>query len=327
MSFSFHRPLAAALLTGALLASTSFGALAQSDAVVATVNGQQITEAQLTLAESDLDPQFAQLPPEQKRAAALSALIEIKLLSAKAEADGLAEKPEFKQRMEFLRQRALHSAVVEQDIAAGVTDDAIRARYDQEIAKQPAVNEVHARHILVKTKEEADAVIKQLDEGGNFEAIAKEKSTDGAAAQGGDLGYFGPNQMVPEFEKAAFALEPGQYTKTPVQTQFGFHVIKVEDKREQQPPAFEQVKDQVRSLLLRDNYLKLVRDLRGSADVQIPDAALKATVDSIDKAQAGQPGGDAAGEAPADAAPAGDTPAGDAPATDTPAEEAPATQQ
>ncbi|HEV7417753.1 MAG TPA: peptidylprolyl isomerase [Tianweitania sediminis] len=306
MLLFFRRPLVSAILAASLLAGTSPMVFAQDDAVVATVNGDQITEAQLTLAESDLDPQFAQLPPDQRRAAALSALIEIRLLAGKAESDGLADKPQFKQRMEFLRQRALHSAVVEQEIAAAVTDEAIRARYDQEVAAQPPVNEVHARHILVKTQEEAQAVIKQLDEGGNFEEIAKEKSTDGAAAQGGDLGYFGPNQMVPEFEKAAFALNAGEYTKEPVQTQFGFHIIKVEDKREQQPPAFEQVKDQVRSLLLRDKYLELVRNLRTSATVEISDPALKATVDSIDKAQSGeaQPEAAPADAAPTDAAPA-----------------------
>lgn len=302
MPLFFRRPLASAVVAASLLAGTSVLAFAQDDAVVATVNGQQITASQLTLAESDLDPQFAQLPPEQKRAAALSALIEIRLLSAKAESDGLADKPEFKQRMDFLRQRALHSAVVEQEVATGVTEEAVRARYDQEVKAQPPVNEVHARHILVKTKEEADAVVKQLDEGGNFEEIAKEKSTDGAAAQGGDLGYFGPNQMVPEFEKAAFALETGQYTKEPVQTQFGFHVIKVEDKRDQQPPAFDQVKEQVRSLLLRDKYLEMVRALRTSATVEISDPALKATVESIDKAQSGEapaPEAEAAPAAPA----------------------------
>ena len=331
MTLSFQRSLVRAVLVGSLLAGTSLSGFAQEDPVVATVNGETVTEAQLKLAESDLDPQFAQLPPEQKRAAALSALIEIRLLSAKAEADGLADKPEFTQRMDFLRQRALHSAVVEQEIASGVTDEAIRARYDEEVAKQPPVNEVHARHILVKTKEEADAVLAQLNEGGNFEEIAKEKSTDGAAAQGGDLGYFGPNQMVPEFEKAAFALETGEYTKEPVQTQFGFHIIKVEDKREQQPPAFEQVKDQVRSILLRDKYLELVRDLRASADVEIPDAGLKATVESIDKAQSGEAPEDAAtgdaSQAPASAAPAGETaPAGGASGTETPAQETPNTQ-
>jgi peptidyl-prolyl cis-trans isomerase C len=301
MTFLSRRPLASALIVAALLSGTSLAARAQEDAVVATVNGQQITDSQLKLAESDLDPQFAQLPPEQKRAAALSALIEIRLLSAKAESDGLGDKPEFQARMDFLRQRALHSAVVEQEIAAGVTDDAVKARYDEEIAKQPAVNEVRARHILVKTKEEADAIVKQLDEGGNFEEIAKEKSTDGAAEQGGDLGYFGPNQMVPEFETAAFALETGQYTKEPVQTQFGFHIIKVEDKRQQQPPSLDQVKEQVRSLVLRDKYLELVRAQRDAATVEIADPALKATVESIDKAQAGE---GAPVEVPAGAAPA-----------------------
>ncbi len=321
MPFSIHRQFAAALLSGVLLAGGTFGAFAQDDAVVATVNGQKITESQLTLAENDLDPQFAQLPPEQKRAAALSALIEIQLLAAKAEADGLADNAEFKQRMEFLRQRALHSAVVEQEVANSVSDEAVRKRYDEEIAKQAPVNEVHARHILVKTKEEADAVIKQLDDGGNFEEIAKEKSTDGAAAQGGDLGYFGPNQMVPEFEKAAFALESGSYTKEPVQTQFGFHVIKVEDKREQQPPAFDQVKEQVRSLVLRDNYLKMVRDLRQEADVEIPDAGLKATVDSIDRAQSGEGQPTAPAPAPASEETVPADPA------ETPQQEAPATQQ
>ena len=115
----------------------------------------------------------------------------------------------------------------------------------------------------MKTKEEAEAIIKQLDGGADFEKLANEHTTDPSGkTTGGDLGYFGPGQMVPEFEKAAFALEIGAYTKEPVQTQFGWHVIKVEDKRAQQPPAFEQVKDQVRSVVLRDKYFALVKSLR-----------------------------------------------------------------
>ena len=153
------------------------------------------------------------------------------------------------------------------------------------MANTPPVNEVHARHILVKTKEEATAIIKQLDGGAKFEDIAKEKSSDGSAAQGGDLGWFGPGQMVPEFEKAAFALEVGAYTKEPVQTQFGWHVIKVEDKRAQQPPAFEQVKDQIRSALLRDKYFALVKSARDAAKVEISDAELKKGVDALEKSQ------------------------------------------
>lgn len=256
------------------------------ETVVATVNGAPITQAELTLAESDLDPQFSRLPPEQRRAAALSAIIEIRLLAAKAEADGLGDDPEFQQRMDFLRERALHSLLVEQQVAAKVTEDAVRARYDSEIANTPPRNEVRARHILVATQEEAAALIKQLDGGANFEELASANTTDPSGkTTGGDLGYFGPGQMVPEFENAALALEVGAYTKEPVQSQFGFHVIKVEDKRAQQPPAFEQVREQIRSLLLRENYFELAKSLRTAATIEISDPALKAAVGQIDQAQ------------------------------------------
>jgi peptidyl-prolyl cis-trans isomerase C len=254
--------------------------------VVATVNDQTITQADLALAEADLDQQFAQLPPEQRRAAALSAVIEIRLLASEAQAKGLDKDPEFERRMAFLQQRALHSAVIDSEVSSKITDEAIRKRYDTEMSNTPPVNEVKARHILVKTKEEADAIIKQLDTGGNFEKLANENTTDPSGkATGGDLGYFGPGQMVPEFEKAAFALDVGAYTKQPVQSQFGFHVIKVEDKRAQQPPAFDQVKDQIRSLLLRENYFALVKSLRDAAKVDIADAELKKAIEQVDGAK------------------------------------------
>jgi peptidyl-prolyl cis-trans isomerase C len=253
------------------------------DTVVVTVNGTNVTEADVELAETDLDPQFARLPPDQRRAAAVSALIEIRLLADEAKAKGLDQDADFKRRMELLDLRALHSAFVDKEVAEKITDADVRKRYDQEIANTPPVNEIHARHILVKTKEEAEAIIKQLDAGANFEALAKEKSTDGAAPQGGDLGYFSPGQMVPEFEKAAFALNVGEYTKEPVQTQFGWHVIKVEDKRVKQPPAFDQVKDQMRQLVLRDRYFAAVAAARSAAKVDIPDPDLKKAVDAMDK--------------------------------------------
>jgi peptidyl-prolyl cis-trans isomerase C len=273
------------LAAGSLLFSAGI-ASAQDDKVIATVNGQNITEADLALAESDLDPQFSRLPPEQRRAAALSAVIEIRLLSAKAAADGIDKKPDFQRRMEFLKQRALHSALVESDVAAKVTDEEIRARFDKETAATPPVNEIHARHILVKTKEEADAIIKQLDGGAKFEDLANQHTTDPSGkTSGGDLGFFGPGQMVPEFEKAAFALEIGAYTKQPVQSQFGFHVIKAEEKRAQQPPAFDQVKEQFRSVVLREKYFALVKSLRDAAKVDIADPALKTAVEAMDKQQ------------------------------------------
>ena len=284
-----HRSLAACGLALGLVFAAPVAVFAQDTApdktVVATVNGTPITEHDLEMAQGDLGPQFAQLPEEQKRAAALSAAIEIRLLASKADEDGLDDTDAFKDRMEFLRQRALHSAFVENKIAAEVTEEAVRARYDKEVAATPPANEIRARHILVTTKEEADAIIAQLEAGGDFEAIAKEKSTDGAAAQGGDLGYFGPGQMVPPFEEAAFALDVGQFSKEPVQTQFGFHVIKVEDKRAQQPPAFDQVKEQVRTLLFRETYFASVQALREAAAVEVLDPALKSAVGEEEAAQ------------------------------------------
>ena len=254
--------------------------------VVANVDGQPITEADVQLAESELDQQFAQLAPEQKRAAALSAIIEIRVLANKAKAAGYDNDAEFKRRMDFLNQRALHAELIEKEIAPQVNDEAIRARYDKEMAETKPVNEVKASHILVKTKEEAEAVIKDLDAGKKFEDIAKEKSTDpGSGANGGDLGYFGPGQMVPEFEAAAFALNVGEYTKTPVQSQFGFHIIKVDDKRAKQPPAYDTVKDQIRQIVFRDKYFETVKGLRGAAKVEITDPALKTGVEALEKTE------------------------------------------
>ncbi|WP_292583256.1 peptidylprolyl isomerase, partial [Mesorhizobium sp.] len=235
------------------------------------------------LAEGELSQQFQQLPPEQRRAAALSAAIEIRVMAAQAVATGLDKDADFQRRMAFLQQRALHGEMVEKGVVAKVTDAEIRARYDQEIANTPPVNEVHARHILVKTKEEAEAIIKQLDGGADFQKLANEHTSDPSGkSNGGDLGWFGPGQMVPEFDKAAFALEVGKYTKEPVQSQFGWHVIKLEDKRAKQPPAFEEVKDQAKQAVIRDKYFALVKQLRADAKVEIPDANLKKAVETIE---------------------------------------------
>lgn len=283
--FDHVRRISLAFVSGAFLtaALTLSPAMAQDDTVVATINGEPVTEADITLAENDLDPQFDKLPADQRRTAALSALIEIRLLAGESRKEGVADDADFKKRIEFLTQRALHSAYVENHVASQVTDEAVRARYDKEIANTPPVNEIKASHILVKTEEEARAIIKALDEGADFAELAKEKSTDGAAANGGDLGFFGPGRMVPEFEKAAFALEVGAYSKEPVQTQFGYHVIMVTDKRVQQPPAFEQVKDQVRSLLFRELYFEAVSKLREGAEIEISDPALKEALEAAEK--------------------------------------------
>ena len=253
------------------------------DTVIATVNGDDIRQGDLDTAQESLEAQFARLPEEQRRAAALSALIELKLVATEAEKEKLDDAPDFQREMAFLRERALHNEFIEKKIAGAITDQEVRARYDKEIAATPPANEVHARHILVKTKEEAEKIIGELDDGADFEKLAAQHTTDPSGkSSGGDLGYFGPGQMVPEFEKAAFALGVGEYTKEPVQTQFGWHVIKVEDKRQKQPPAFDDVKDRIRQILLSEKYVETVGGLREAAQVEVKDPTLKKSVDAID---------------------------------------------
>ncbi len=271
---------AAVCALGLLTASYALPAVAQDDAVVATVAGEPITEADIQIALQDLSQQFQRVPAEQQRAAALSALIEIKLVAAKAKEEGLADDPDFKKRVAFLRDRALHEEFVRTKVAETITDEEIRSRYDKEVAATPPQNEVHARHILVKTEEEAKEIIKQLNDGADFAELANEKSEDrGGGGNGGDLGFFGPGQMVPEFEKAAFTLDVGAITQEPVKSQFGYHVIKVEDKRVQQPPAFDQVKEQMRSVVMRERYVEMASKIRAEADIEITDPALKAMME------------------------------------------------
>jgi len=294
MQSSFRKNLAASIGLALIMGMTSsYPASAQEDKVIATLNGQQITEADMALAEEQLGAQFGRLPEAERRVALLSALIDLKLLANAAVEQKIDESDEFKQQQEFLRNQALHSAFIEKNVIEQITDDEVKARYDEEVKKLTMPEEVHARHILVESEDEAKAIIKQLDDGGNFEEIAKEKSKDGAAANGGDLGYFTKGRMVPEFETAAFAMESGSYSKEPIKTQFGWHVIKVDDKRQQPAPTLEQVSDEVRSVIVREKYVATLKDIRGKADVNIPDAELKASVDKLYQQQTGE-----AGEAP-----------------------------
>ncbi|TFF18234.1 peptidylprolyl isomerase [Jiella endophytica] len=276
------RNLSVLLAAGAFVA-VAHGALAADGDVIATIGKNKVTEAELKAAEAELGPQFQSMPEERRRFAVLSALIDIKALAAEAEKAKLQDDPKVKAQLEFERDRTLHNAYFAKNAVSGVTDAELKARYDKEIKAMPPRKEVHARHILVKTKEEAEAAIKELDGGADFETVAKEKSTGPSGPDGGDLGFFGPGQMVPAFEKAAFALKPGEYTKEPVQTQFGWHVIQSVETRDAPPPEFDQVKDQLRQLVLREKYMAMVGKARQSLGIDYVDPKMKAQVESIEK--------------------------------------------
>ncbi|NTG15168.1 peptidylprolyl isomerase [Agrobacterium rhizogenes] len=263
------------------------------DPVVAKVGDVEIHQSELDLAIANLDPQLGQLPDDQKKVAALSASIDVKLLAKDAAAEKLDQTPDFQSHMAYLRDRELHNAYFKAHVADGITDDEVKARYDKEVAALPKLEEVHARHILVKTEDEAKAIIKELDAGKDFATLAKEKSTDPNKADGGDLGYFAHGRMVKEFEDAAFALPVGTYTKTPVKSDFGWHVIKVEDKRVAPPPPFDQVKDQVRQLVMRDKYLELLNKAKQNTKVAISDPALSKAYEDAQKQQDAAPADDA----------------------------------
>ncbi|WJR69363.1 peptidylprolyl isomerase [Neorhizobium sp. CSC1952] len=293
-----HKFLVTAALAAAIFSQAPV--FAAEDPVVAKVGNLEIRQSELDLAVQNLDPQLAQLPDEQKKVAALSGAIDVKLLASGAIAEGVRDTDDFKKRMDYIADRELHNAFFRKHVIDAVTPEEVKARYDKEIAALPKQEEVHARHILVKTEDEAKAVIADLDAGKDFAEIAKEKSQDSNKDEGGDLGWFGRGRMVPEFEEAAFALKKGEYTKTPVKSQFGFHVIKLEDTRDAPPPAFEQVQDQVRQLVMRDKYVALIDKAKAEQKVEIVDEALKKGYDEVNKMQ------DAAGgaEAPVPAAPA-----------------------
>jgi peptidyl-prolyl cis-trans isomerase C len=245
------------------------------DKVIATVNGQPVTDKDLSTLMASLGQQLQQVPEPARPRAALDRLIDMRILSAEATKDGLDKSPEFLARLETIRQQLLITQFVKDKVEASVSDADVKARYDKEVAGFAPPEELRARHILVKTKEEAEDIIKQLNAGGDFAKLATEKSQDpGSAAKGGDLDYFSAGDMVAPFEEAAQKLQIGEYTKEPVQTQFGFHVIKLEDRRKQKAPEFDTVKDQIRQTIVGEKFAETLQGLKKDTKIEIKDASL-----------------------------------------------------
>jgi peptidyl-prolyl cis-trans isomerase C len=248
--------------------------------VVATVGGQQITEADLAFAAEDLGPDLNQIPQDQIRAVLLSQMIDLKLMAAAGHAANLENSDLYKARISYLEDRALRRAYTKQVVSDVITPDAIKAEYDAEIAKMPAVDEIHARHILVTTEDDAKAIKAQLDGGADFAALAKEKSIEpGAKTSGGDLGFFTQDKMVKPFADAAFALKVNEVSQ-PVQTQFGWHVIQVLERRPAAKPTLQDMTQQIGQQLYVKKYREIFDSLRKASTIEIADPALKQQVDA-----------------------------------------------
>ena len=242
-------------------------AASASDQVIARVNGVDIRQSDLAMAEEDMGAEMQQVPPDQKRDQLITYLADIILVSQAAEQKKLGESDEFKRRLAMLRNKVLMGLALQSEVKSALTDEAFRKVYDEAVKSMSPQEEVRARHILVENEEEAKAIAEQLKGGADFATLAKEKSKDPGSAEGGDLGYFGKDQMVPEFAEVAFKMYPGQVSN-PVKTQFGWHIIKVEDKRQRPVPEFEKVKDQIESFLTRKTQTEYVAKLRQNAKIE-----------------------------------------------------------
>lgn len=255
-------------ITAAMLAVSAVSpVLAEDDPVIAVVNGEKIMRSDLMAARENLPKEYRPIPLEQIYPVLLTSLIDSKLVAADARARKLDEEEAYKERLDQVAVQVLERYAVRKAIEEAVTDEKLRAAYEAQ-KTEGGSKEVKARHILVKTNDEAVAIIKELDEGADFETLAKSKSTGPSGANGGDLGYFGKGQMVPQFETAAFELEKGEYTKEPVQTQFGFHIILVEDEREKTPPTFEESVDELRNEISQQAGANYVEGLREDAKIE-----------------------------------------------------------
>lgn len=231
--------------------------------VVAKINGVEVREGDLKLAEDDIGQQMPQMPPESKRDYLVTYIGDMILLTKAAEDRKIGDSDEFKRQLEFTRKKLLMAKLLDSEAKSASTEAAMRKVYDDATKQMKPEEEVHARHILVESEDEAKAVREELDKGADFAELAKTKSKDpGAAAEGGDLGFFAKEQMVPEFAEAAFKLEKGKLSE-PVKSPFGWHIIRVEDKRTKPVPNFEQVKPQLESFVVRkaqSDYLAKLRD-------------------------------------------------------------------
>lgn len=243
-------------------------AQAQADPVVAKVNGVDVKESDLKAAEEDIGSQLPPMAPEAKKDYLITYVADMILVSKAAEAKKLGDTDDFKKKLAMARTKLLMEALLQNEAKAAVTDDAMKKVYADAIKDVGNEQEVSARHILVESEDEAKAISADLKKGGDFAAIAKDKSKDpGSKDTGGDLGFFSKDQMVPEFAEAAFKLDRGQVSE-PVKSQFGWHVIRVDDKRTKQPPSFEQVKDQIENFVQRKAQADLIQKLRADAKIE-----------------------------------------------------------
>ena len=288
--------------------------------VVVTVDGKAITDADLKLAEGEIGSELGQLSPEVKRRALAEYLIDNQLFANAAEAAKLGDTPEFQKYMAYLRERALREQFFEKTLKASVSEDEAKKIYNARVAELKPETEFAARHILVESEEKAKELRAKIVAGEDFAKLAGENSTDPVSKKdGGLLGYFGIGQMVPEFEAQVVKMQKGELSE-PVKTAYGWHIIKLEDRRQKAPPTFDQVKETIMNSLAVRKAQEKSAELRAKAKLEYVDADLKKMVEEQAKKQAealeaAKKGLDEAAKAGTPPAPGAAPPAATPPAT------------
>jgi len=243
------------------------------ETVVATVNGKPITQGDLAIAADDPALSLPGVDEAQKKSLLVDYMVDLRVGAQAAEAAKIGDSPEFKRKLAYFRDKLLLDDYLEQEAKRAVTPEAEHAIFDQTVKLMKPEEEVHARHILVDNEGDAKKIAARIKGGEDFAKVAAETSKDpGSKAEGGDLGWFTKERMVPDFANAAFAMKPGQVSD-PVKSQFGWHVIKVEEKRTKPQPSFDELKDQIDQHIVRKAQQDLILKLRAEAKIDRTDAA------------------------------------------------------
>ncbi len=264
--FALRVALAGAFTIGLIHGHASL-AQTEQDSVIAIVNGKTILTSDMTMFQNSLPENYRRVDINLLLPQLLEGLIDGRLLAQAALEAGMMDDPTVKRRLAYVTNDVLQQTYLDQLLAEEITEQRIRETYEATIPTQPGEEEISARHILLEDEGAARAVIGELDAGGDFAALAKTHSTGPSGAGGGDLGYFTRQQMVAPFAEAAFALNPGEYTKDPIKTQFGWHVIKVEDRRVTPPPTFEESQAEIGQQLAQEFVRDLMANLRDTAEI------------------------------------------------------------
>ncbi|HEX5513827.1 MAG TPA: peptidylprolyl isomerase [Gammaproteobacteria bacterium] len=260
--------LAAALALAGCQQDKKPAATVAAGDVVAYVNKEPISKQMFEFHLERRTGGQPQLASAEDREALLKELVDMTLLAQEAERQGLTSKPEVAARLQNLRSAVLAQATVEEMLQQAPDDAALQAEYDKRFKGEQG-QEYHARHILVDSKEKAEKIIAQLDKGADFGKLAEENSTDSTSSNGGDLGWFQPEQMVAPFAEAVQQLQPGAYSKEPVQTQFGWHIVKLEETRAVTPPPLDEVRQQLSALVVQERVETRIEELRKNADIRM----------------------------------------------------------